>query len=289
MIINLFISKKAFDSGTEGFRETDMVYVTKTFRIANYVMQERDTEVTRASETHLNWTALGKWLKKHTPNYQRKMPIHSSKQPEFLKDALSKMTYTVSHSPNTYHDLTNPKNNNFVPCGKDGCHICLKHEYWKSNPETKSVLNPSATGYTVSKHHEWLEEEQGKPEQDETMAVFILPDFDEGGYFHEEKTISETSLYEAVLTDIDKLASRITSLTPLVASPECPLNLWKVIMRDYDELYETVIESSSQFTHHEQGDLSSKMGALKWLIDDYVKRAAEQPYDKGKPHWVSEL
>ena len=121
------------------------------------------------------------------------------------------------------------------------------------------------------------------------MAVFILPDFDEGGYYHEEKPISETSLYEAVLTDIDKLASYITSFTPQVASPECPLPLshhWESIMQDYDELYETVIESSSQFTHHEQGDLSSKMGALKWLIDDYVKRAAEEPYDPDDEEWV---
>tara|TARA_B100000902_G_scaffold121086_1_gene121300 strand:+ start:7642 stop:10023 length:2382 start_codon:yes stop_codon:yes gene_type:complete len=264
-LFNKFISKTAFDSGTSGFKETDMEYVTKTFRIANHVMQERDTKVTRGSETHLNWTALGKWLKKNTPNHQRKMPIHSSEQPEFLKDALSKMTYTVSHSPNTYHDLTNPKNNNFVPCGKDGCHTCLKHENWKSNP------NPN---YTVSKHHEWLEQgqpEQGKPEQDEPMAVFILPDFDEGGYFHEEKTINETSLYEAVLTDMDALASYITSFNPSVVS----LSAWEGIMQDYDALYETVIESSSQFTHHEHGDLSSKMGALKWLIDDYVKRWEE--------------
>ena len=57
-------------------------------------------------------------------------------------------------------------------------------------------------------------------------------------------------------------------------------------MQDYDELYETVIESSSQFTHHEQGDLSSKMGALKWLIDEYVKMAAGKPYDPDDEEWV---
>jgi len=263
-LFNKFISKKAFDSGTGGFRETDMVYVTKTFRIANYVMQERHTEVTRGSETHLNWTELGKWLKKHTPNYQRKMPIHSSEQPEFLKDALSKMTYTVSHSPNTYHDLTNPKNNNFVPCGKDGCQICLQHEEWKSNPIQGWDNIPASKLYVPP--------EQGQPEKGGPMAVFILPDFDEGGYYHEEKTISETSLYEALLADIDTLATYLTSYTPSQLIPHG----WEGAMQDYDELYETVIMSSSLFTHHEQADLSSKMGALKWLLDDYIKRAAEQ-------------
>lgn len=251
-LFNKFIDKNAFDSGTSGFREIDMRYITKTFRIANYVMDERDTEVTRGSETHLNWTELGKWLKKNTPNHQRKKPIHSSKQPDFLMDALMKMTYTVSHSHKTTHDLTNPKNNNFVPCGKYDCPICKKHLVWKSNPETK---------YTVSKHHEWLEEEQGKPEQDEPMAVFILPDFDEGGYFHEEKTISETSLYEALLIDIDKLATITT--VPMLFSTESI----EGVQSRYDEIYETVIESSSQFTHDEQADLSKKMGALKWKID----------------------
>lgn len=261
-LFNKFISKTAFDSGTSGFREIEMQYITKTFRIAKYVMQERDTKVTRASETHLNWTALGKWLKKNTPNHQRKMPIHSSKQPEFLHEALGKMSYTISHSPKTTHDLTNPKNKNFVPCGKDGCHICKKHEEWKSKPEPK---------YTVSKHHEWLENEQGKPEKSEPMSVFILPDFDEGGYYHEEKPISETSLYEALLIDIDKLGTHVKSETPLNL-PEA----WNDVQTRYDELYETVLESSSQFTHGEQAKLSSKMGALKWLIDDVISKCAEQ-------------
>jgi hypothetical protein len=261
-LFNKFISKTAFDSGTSGFKETDMVYVTKTFRIANHVMQERDTKVTRGSETHLNWTALGKWLKKNTPSHQRGKPIHSTKQPEFLHEALGKMTYTISHSHKTTHDLTNPKNDNFVPCGKDGCPICKKHEEWKSKPEAE---------YTVSKQHEWLEEEQGKPEQDGPMAVFILPDFDEGGYFHEDKTISETSLYEALLIDIDKLGTYVKS--------EAPLNLpeaWNDVQTRYDELYETVLQSSSQFTHGEQAKLSSKMGALKWLIDDVISKCSEQ-------------
>jgi len=278
-LFNKFISKTAFDSGTSGFREIDMTYITKTFRIANYVMQERDTKVTRSSETQLKWTALGKWLKKNTPNHQRNNPIHSTKQPEFLRVALDKMTYTVSHSPNTYHDFTNPKNDKFVPCGKDGCHICLKHENWKSKPEPSfglhdlfaTSLNNSKPKHTVSKHHEWLENEQGKPEQGNPMAVFILPDFDEGGYYHEEKPISETSLYEAVLADIDTLATYLTSYS----TSQWIAHGWEGPMQDYDALYETVIESSSQFTHHEQGDLSSKMGALKWLLDDYIKKGEE--------------
>jgi len=74
------------------------------------------------------------------------------------------------------------------------------------------------------------------------------------------------------LADIDTLATYLTSYTPSQLIP----HRWADAMQDYDELYETVIMSSSLFTHHEQADLSSKMGALKWLLDDYIKRAAEQ-------------
>jgi hypothetical protein len=76
------------------------------------------------------------------------------------------------------------------------------------------------------------------------MAVFILPDFDEGGYFHEDKTISETSLYEALLIDIDKLGTYVKS--------EAPLNLpeaWNDVQTRYDELYETVSRMVSRLSY----------------------------------------
>lgn len=142
-LFNKWLSKRAFDAGTEGFSpRKDIDQMASVFAMARQFLDDEyvvPTELVEADEPENDWGKILKFVGKRTPSYWRNNPIAlNNNAPESLKDVMEILPIGWRHGDNGSHN--NPLNKDFIMCGVTSCQLCESHIKWATaNPKKASL------------------------------------------------------------------------------------------------------------------------------------------------------
>lgn len=136
-LFNKWLSKYAFDVGTEGFNpRRDMNSMSSVFQMAREFLDNdsRDT-MEAASSPENNWSEILDFVLTKTPSYWRKNPIATStKVHESLRKVMEILPVGWRHGDRGSHN--SPMNKDFIMCGVASCSMCAKHIEWATENPT---------------------------------------------------------------------------------------------------------------------------------------------------------
>ena len=136
-LFNKWLSKYAFDVGTEGFNpRRDMDSMSSVFQMAREFLDNdsRDT-MEAASPPENNWSEILDFVLTKTPAYWRKNPIATStKVHQSLREVMEILPVGWRHGERGSHN--SPMSKDFIMCGVASCSMCAKHIEWATENPT---------------------------------------------------------------------------------------------------------------------------------------------------------
>tara|TARA_R110002020_G_scaffold181654_2_gene376783 strand:- start:1736 stop:4132 length:2397 start_codon:yes stop_codon:yes gene_type:complete len=149
-LFNKWLSKRAFDVGTNGFSmRSDLSCMSQTYDMARQFLDNSFTPCNKdrvgGKQPVNDWKNILEYVMKKTPSYWRKSPLAINKNaPEILRETAKKLTDSFRHPSKGSHN--DPHGDDFITCGVDGCYTCQNYFDYQKDKEIEEPITSEYEG-----------------------------------------------------------------------------------------------------------------------------------------------
>ena len=170
-LYNKFLSKTAFDVGTDGFPSDNMGNIFYVYEMALDIL--KDTLESHAEPTPNDWRTIGDFFLNKTPKYWRENPVFLNDDlPQLLKDEREHLRnhteYLHANTGHNYGDYYNSTPLGFILCGEENCSACNTYH---ANLEATEDLPDQAVGDDGVPYDVWTAGNDPNIVVDETPVI----------------------------------------------------------------------------------------------------------------------